>query len=42
MIDMINKLITKYKTELEAIGSFIFIGFIFWLTYVALWVFCPC
>jgi len=43
---MINKLITnykkKYKTELDAIGSFLFIAFVFYLTYFALWVFCPC
>jgi len=43
---MINKMITKfkkkYKTELDAIGSFLFIALVFYLTYFALWVFCPC
>ena len=46
MIDMINKWFTnykkKYKTELDAIGSFLFIALLFYLTYFALWVFCPC
>lgn len=46
MSDMINKMITKfkkkYKTELDAIGSFLFIALVFYLTYFALWVFCPC
>ena len=46
MIDMINKWFAnykkKYKTELDAIGSFLFIALLFYLTYFALWVFCPC
>ncbi len=46
MIDMINKWFTKFKkkynTELDAIGSFLFIALLFYITYFALWVFCPC
>lgn len=37
-----KNLFKKYKQEIEAITGFLFIAFIFYLTYFALWVVCPC
>ena len=42
MIDMIGKILKRYSDWLELIGSVLFIGGLFYLLYIALWVFCPC
>jgi len=38
----IKRLISKYSTELDTIGGFLFVAGLFYMLYIALWVVCPC
>ena len=42
MLTKVKNWIKKYELELDAVGGFLFIALIFYITYFLLWVFCPC
>ena len=42
LYNKIKGLLRPYTGTIDAITSFLFIALVFYLTYIALWVFCPC
>jgi len=35
-------MINKYKKEIDIVMSFLFIALLFYITYLTLWIVCPC